>query len=232
MDLPGVKPEDLQVEVRGNDLWLTGERHQEKEEKGKNYHRIEQEYGRFERAIPLAAAVSEDKIKAHYKNGVLKVIVPKSEAVRPRRDRLHLIEIRSADRCIAAGTRGFSASGAMLALPGRRRGVRMYHSILVPLDGSQFAEQALPLALNIANRAGASLEIVRVHELYAFQNPHCSWSPFDPAADAKFREQERTYLDTIVERLKQGASAPMTSALVNGSIEDRILERTRASVPI
>ena len=53
--------------------------------KARNYHRIEQEYGRFERVIPLAAPVSEDKIKAHYQNGVLKVTVPKSEAVRPRR---------------------------------------------------------------------------------------------------------------------------------------------------
>jgi len=85
VDLPGMKPEDVQVEMRGNELWLSGERKQEKEEKGKNYHRIEQEYGRFERVIPLSAPVSEDKIKAHYQNGVLKVTVPKSEAVRPKR---------------------------------------------------------------------------------------------------------------------------------------------------
>ena len=85
VDLPGMKPEDFQVEMRGKELWVTGERKQEKEEKGKNYHHIEQEYGRFERVIPLAAPVSEDKIQAHYKNGVLKVAVPKSEAVRPKR---------------------------------------------------------------------------------------------------------------------------------------------------
>ncbi len=85
VDLPGMKPEDFQVEVRGNELWLTGERKQEKEEKGKNYHRIEQEYGRFERVIPLALPVSEDKIKAHYHDGVLKVTVPKCEKARPKR---------------------------------------------------------------------------------------------------------------------------------------------------
>jgi HSP20 family protein len=85
VDLPGMKPEDVQVEMRGNELWLLGERKQEKEEKGKNYHRIEQEYGRFERVIPLAAPVNEGKIKAHYQNGVLKITVPKSEAVRPKR---------------------------------------------------------------------------------------------------------------------------------------------------
>jgi HSP20 family protein len=85
VDLPGMKPEEVHVEMRGNELWLTGERKQEKEEKGKNYHRIEQEYGRFERVIPLATPVSDDKIKAHYHNGVLKVTVPKSKAVRPKR---------------------------------------------------------------------------------------------------------------------------------------------------
>ena len=49
VDLPGMKPDDVHVEMRGKELWLSGERKQEKEEKGKNYHRIEQEYGRFER---------------------------------------------------------------------------------------------------------------------------------------------------------------------------------------
>ena len=84
-DLPGIKPADVHVELRGSELWLAGERKQEKEEKGKNYHRIEQEFGRFERVVPLALPVSEDKIKAHYENGVLKVTVPKSEAVHPKR---------------------------------------------------------------------------------------------------------------------------------------------------
>ncbi|MGA2035371.1 MAG: universal stress protein [Thermoguttaceae bacterium] len=104
----------------------------------------------------------------------------------------------------------------------------MYHSILVPLDGSPFAEQALPLALTIANRAGASLEVVRVHELYALKDPHCCWSPFDPAEDAMFKEQEQAYLDGITKRLGKAASVPVTSALVNGRIEDGILERARA----
>ncbi len=85
VDLPGIQPADLQVEVRGQELWLSGERKQEKEEKGKTYHRVEQEYGRFERVIPLPAPVDEGKIKAEYHDGILKVMVPKSEAVRPKR---------------------------------------------------------------------------------------------------------------------------------------------------
>ncbi len=85
VDLPGVQPADLTVEMRGQELWLTGERKQQKEEKGKTYHRIEQEYGRFERVIPLAAPVDENKIKAQYHDGILKIMVPKSEAQRPKR---------------------------------------------------------------------------------------------------------------------------------------------------
>jgi nucleotide-binding universal stress UspA family protein len=103
----------------------------------------------------------------------------------------------------------------------------MYHSILVPLDGSQFAEQALPLALNIANRAGASLELVRVHGLYALQDPACGWLPYSPAEDAVFKEQEQAYLDAITKQLGKTAAVPVTSTLVGGLIEDAILERVR-----
>jgi nucleotide-binding universal stress UspA family protein len=104
----------------------------------------------------------------------------------------------------------------------------MYHSILVPLDGSQFAEQALPLALSIANRAGASLEVVRVHVLYAFEEPACSWLPFDPTEDAIFKEHEQAYLDAVVERLQKNASVPVTSTLAGGLTVESILERARA----
>ena len=91
VDLPGVKPEELNVEYLGNDLWLTGERKHEKEEKGKTFHRIEKRYGRFERAIPLACPVDEAKISADYRDGVLRVTAPKTEAARPKR-----IEVTSA----------------------------------------------------------------------------------------------------------------------------------------
>jgi nucleotide-binding universal stress UspA family protein len=97
----------------------------------------------------------------------------------------------------------------------------------VPLDGSQFAEQALPLALSIANRAGASLEVVQVHVLYAFQEPACSWLPFDPTEDAIFKEYEQAYLDAIVRRLQKTALVPVTSFLASGMIVDGILDRVR-----
>ena len=91
VDLPGVKPEELNVEYKGSELWLTGERKNETEEKGKTFHRIEKRYGRFERAIPLACPVNEAKITAEYKDGVLHVTVPKTEEARPKR-----IEVKTA----------------------------------------------------------------------------------------------------------------------------------------
>ena len=107
----------------------------------------------------------------------------------------------------------------------------MFRSILVPLDGSEFAEEAIPLALSIATRAGASLELLRVHELYALHDPHACWSPYEPTEDAKFRPKEQAYLDTTVKRLQTTASIPVTSALVDGLIEDAILERVETRLP-
>ena len=85
VDLPGIEPNDVEVEIRGSELWLTGERKQEKEEKGRNYRHVEQQYGCFERVIPLPVEVDEGNIEAHYQDGVLKITVPKSEAVRAKR---------------------------------------------------------------------------------------------------------------------------------------------------
>ncbi len=68
------------MEVRDNELWLTGERKQEKGN-GKSYHCVERHYGRFERVIPLPVEVDEGNVQAHYQDGVLKITVPKSAAV-------------------------------------------------------------------------------------------------------------------------------------------------------
>ena len=107
----------------------------------------------------------------------------------------------------------------------------MFRSILVPLDGSEFAEEAIPLALSIATRAGASLELLRVHELYALHDPHACWSPYEPTEDATFRAREQAYLDMTVRRLQPTASILVTSALVEGPIEDAILKRAEIRLP-
>lgn len=90
VDLPGVKPEDVHVEMRDGDLRITGERREEKEEKGKTFHHMERIVGRFERRMPMPTAVEEGKIDAAFKDGVLKVTLPKMVKTVP-----HRIEVKA-----------------------------------------------------------------------------------------------------------------------------------------
>lgn len=85
VDLPGLKPEDLNLELKEGHLWITGEKKEEKEEQGKTYHRVERRYGQFRRVIPLTGAVKEAEIEAHFKDGVLTVTLPKAEEVKPKK---------------------------------------------------------------------------------------------------------------------------------------------------
>ena len=78
-ELPGVKEEDVEVNVEDRLLTLRGERQEEKEEKGKKFHRIESSYGSFTRSFTLPEDVDEDKIAADYKDGLLTVRVPRTE---------------------------------------------------------------------------------------------------------------------------------------------------------
>jgi nucleotide-binding universal stress UspA family protein len=98
----------------------------------------------------------------------------------------------------------------------------MYHSLLVPLDGSAFGEQALPLALGIARRAGAALQVVQVHVPYALMYAD-SMSPLADVREAKYREQERAYLDAVVKRLGVVTGVPVTSALLEGPVPAAVL---------
>lgn len=76
-ELPEMKKEDVKVTVDAGVLTIAGERRQEKEEKNLRYHRIESEYGSFMRSFTLPAATSGDKVAAEFKDGVLKVHLPK-----------------------------------------------------------------------------------------------------------------------------------------------------------
>lgn len=83
-ELPEVKKEDVKVTVVDGTLRITGERKLEKEEEGKRYHRIERAYGSFERSFMLPEGTQPDKLTADYKDGVLKVHLPKSVEVKPK----------------------------------------------------------------------------------------------------------------------------------------------------
>ena len=83
-DLPDVKKEDVKVELMDGTLTIEGERHQEKEEKGKKFHKIEREYGKFLRRFGLPSEVDASKVQAEFKNGVLNVHLPKSDTAKPK----------------------------------------------------------------------------------------------------------------------------------------------------
>ena len=83
-ELPGVDRKDLTLNLENNVLTLKGERRFEKETKQENYDRIERSYGAFSRAFSIPAIVDEEKIRADYKEGILKIALPKKEQVKPK----------------------------------------------------------------------------------------------------------------------------------------------------
>jgi len=83
-ELPGMKKDEIKISFEDDVLSLSGERKNEKEENGKNFHRIERSYGKFERCFHLPKNVKANDIKADYKNGILTVNIPKSEEAKPR----------------------------------------------------------------------------------------------------------------------------------------------------
>ena len=88
MDLPGVKPDEVNVEVRDNVLTVSGERQEDKESEegnGRKYHRVERRYGSFSRSVWLPCAVKDSKADAQYQDGVLTIKLPKSEEAKPHK---------------------------------------------------------------------------------------------------------------------------------------------------
>jgi HSP20 family protein len=83
-ELPEVKKEDVKVSVENGVLRLAGERKQEKEEKGRKYHRVERSYGSFLRTFTLPDNVDDTKVHAEFKDGVLNVRLPKTEKAKPK----------------------------------------------------------------------------------------------------------------------------------------------------
>lgn len=79
IDVPGLKPDDIEIELCRHSVRISGERKEEKEEKGKCFHRVERHAGKFSRTIPLPCAVQESKVHAEYHDGVLSILLPKAE---------------------------------------------------------------------------------------------------------------------------------------------------------
>jgi HSP20 family protein len=82
-DLPGMKEDDVEIEIKDGVLTVSGERKSESEEKGEGFHRVERAFGRFSRSLSLPDGVDADKIAAQFSDGVLEVKVPKPAETQP-----------------------------------------------------------------------------------------------------------------------------------------------------
>jgi HSP20 family protein len=83
-DLPAVGKEDIKVGIEEGVLTVEGERKQEKEEKGKRFHRVERTFGRFVRRVSVPSDVDATNVSAEFKDGVLNVHLPKAPTAKPR----------------------------------------------------------------------------------------------------------------------------------------------------
>jgi HSP20 family protein len=98
-DLPGVPQDKISVEVEDGTLTVSAERERNEEVSHERYHRFERRFGSFTRTVGLPQGITEDAIKAAYKDGVLEIHVPKPEQVKPKK-----IEIATADADAEAKT--------------------------------------------------------------------------------------------------------------------------------
>ena len=97
--LPGVDPKDVNLQVMGNTLTISGERSSSRETKESDYLHREITYGSFQRLIELPEGVDKDKVTAEHRNGVLEISAPMSAAALPRK-----IEVKSLPAAKSAGT--------------------------------------------------------------------------------------------------------------------------------
>lgn len=77
IELPGMQREDVHVEVRGDRLYISGERRHTTQRQGRNFHYLERHFGHFERQLPLPSSVDRSAIRADFQRGVLTVTLPK-----------------------------------------------------------------------------------------------------------------------------------------------------------
>jgi HSP20 family protein len=84
IDLPGIKKEDVKINFTNGQLSISGERKMETEEKNAKFHRTERSYGKYYRSFTLPTKIKENEIDAEFKDGQLKISIPKSEEVKPK----------------------------------------------------------------------------------------------------------------------------------------------------
>ncbi|RCK77974.1 MAG: Heat shock protein, Hsp20 family [Candidatus Ozemobacter sibiricus] len=92
LEVPGVDPHDIKVEVRQGNLYITGEKKQEQETRDRDHYRIERAYGQFRRVLTLPEDADAEKIEARCRNGVLTVTIPR---VKLPESSARLIEVKA-----------------------------------------------------------------------------------------------------------------------------------------
>src|SRR5437588_6246448 len=90
LEVPGVKQEDLDVQVENQTLTVRGQRTFEKEEKEENFQRIERRYGSFSRSFTLPNTIDTQSVKADYENGILKIELAKREEAKPKQIKVNI----------------------------------------------------------------------------------------------------------------------------------------------
>jgi len=95
-DLPGMKAGDFNLSIENYRLTLSGERKFEKENKGDNWRRVERSFGSFTRTFSLPSTVNVDAVNAEFKDGVLRVTLPKREEVKARQIQVSVADAKSA----------------------------------------------------------------------------------------------------------------------------------------
>ncbi len=83
VEIPGMEPKDVDISLNGDTLTIKGEKKQEEEWKKENYYWAERSYGNFSRSVRIPVEVKNEGIKAKYKNGTLRITLPKKEEVKP-----------------------------------------------------------------------------------------------------------------------------------------------------
>ena len=84
VEIPGMNKDDLAIDIQGNVLRIRGEKHSGADQQARCYHLMERAYGDFERSIPVPHGVDVDNAEVSYRDGVVAVILPKTESVPPR----------------------------------------------------------------------------------------------------------------------------------------------------
>ena len=88
VEVPGMKKEDIELSLHNGTLSVSGERKSDETFKDAEVYREERFFGRFQRTVSLPTAVASDKVKAHYKDGILTVTLPKAEEAKPKQIQL------------------------------------------------------------------------------------------------------------------------------------------------